>query len=153
MAKIKYTKRGQPYIITSNGRAKFIKLSSKKRITKRSVSNMARRSKGIKHYGKKYGGMMAQVLGAGIYGAVREKASNALMPITSKVPLGNISDEVVLGISAILLKRTLGRKMPIVAKIADAGIVIESARIGEAIVNGQVGLGGSTTSSKTYVYG
>jgi len=150
MARIKYTKKGQPYIIQSNGRAKFIKKSSSSRrriITKTTRSRgafMARR----KSYSRKssgYGSLMGTLAGAAAYGAVRSKLSNALKPMTDKIPLGNISDEVAIGVLAILAKKTIGKKMPIVHKVADAALVVEAARIGEAAMTGQ--LGGMSTSS------
>lgn len=101
----------------------------------------------IGSFGRSAGGIAGTVLPAMAYGAMRAKLSNALTPITSKLPLGNISDEVGIGILAILAKRTLGKRMPIVANVANAALMIESARIGEAIITGQVGLGGSSSSS------
>ena len=93
------------------------------------------------------GSLIGTVLGAAAYGAFREKISNALAPVTSKVPLGNISDEVVLGGLAIVLKRTIGKRMPLINPILQGAIVIESARIGEAMINGQVGIGGGNVSN------
>jgi len=109
-----------------------------------------------KSYRKKsssMGGLIPTVLGAALYGAVRQKASDALIPITSKIPLGNISDEVLLGALAILGKKTLGRKMPMLNPVFQGAIVIESARIGEAIATGQLGLGMSSSSPTSYTYG
>lgn len=106
-----------------------------------------------KHYAAKRsgfkGGLMMSILGGMAYGAVRQKASDALAPFTAKIPLGNISDEVAMGAIAILAKKTVGRKMPLIKDIANAAIAIESARIGEAIITGQVGLGGMTASSSS----
>lgn len=80
--------------------------------------------------------------GAAIYGGVRAKMSQALSPLTSKIPLGEISDEVgMLGVN-LAVGRFLGRKIPILRSITKAGMLIEAARIGEAVAMGQVGLGG-----------
>jgi len=122
------------------------------------VKQMARRRRSSsrrmafkKHYSRKsggsMGGLMGTVLGAMAYGAVREKASLALMPLTNNIPLGNISDEIALGGLAVILKKTVARKMPIITPVLNGAIAIESARIGEAIIKGQVGIGGSSTSS------
>jgi hypothetical protein len=147
MARIKYTKKGQPYIIQSNGRAKFIKKSSSSRRRTKTTSRGAFMAK-RKSYSRKssgYSGMIGTLAGAAAYGAVRSKLSNALKPMTDKIPLGNISDEVAIGVLAILAKKTIGKKMPIVHKVADAALVVEAARIGEAAMTGQ--LGGMSTSS------
>jgi hypothetical protein len=91
------------------------------------------------------GGVLWTIGGAMAYGAVREKLSNALAPVTSKIPLGNIADEVVLGGISYLAYTKISN--PIVKKIAMGGLIVESARIGEAIANGQIGLGGSGAKS------
>lgn len=110
------------------------------------------------HYKRNKGsyGIMATVLGAGVYGAFRAKVSNYLSQFTSKIPLGTISDEVGMGLMCILGKKFLGRKVPMLKKVFDAGLVIESARIGEAVATGQLSLS-STSSSSTvgddYTYG
>jgi len=125
---------------------------------KQEVKKMARRFRvrrsrpfmKARSYGRRSSGgtgLMASVLGAMAYGAVREKASTALAPLTANIPLGNIADEVALGGIAVLLKRTLARKMPMITPVLNGAIAIESARIGEAIIKGQVGLGGVSQSS------
>lgn len=69
---------------------------------------------------------------AGIYGALREKISNALNPVTSKIPLGSIGDEVGL----LAVAHFLGKKVRPLRKVSQAAMFIESARIGEAIADG-----------------
>jgi len=93
--------------------------------------------------------LMTAIGGAMIYGALREKASNALAPLTNKIPLGNIADEVVLGVASYFLAK---KGSGLVREIGKAGLVIESARIGEAIVNGQLSLGGASAASDSGVY-
>jgi hypothetical protein len=99
------------------------------------------------------GSMLLMLGGAMAYGALREKASNALAPITAKIPLGNIADEaVLLGASYMLYKKTSG--LP--KEIGKAGMIIESARIGEALISGGLGSITGNTSTSTgnaYVYG
>ena len=80
-------------------------------------------------------------VGAMIYGGLRQKASMALKPLTSKVPLGTIGDEVVMLAGAHFLgKRASG----LTKQIADSAKTVELARIGEAIADGTAfaGLGG-----------
>ena len=124
--------------------------------TKRSVSRMAKRKirrsypKAKARSRKKSGGFgkLGKFVGAGIYGASREILSNQLAPLTSKIPLGTLSDEA--GMFAVLWagKKFLGRKIPLVNDIANAGMLIEAARIGAAVASGQVSLGslGATSS-------
>lgn len=149
MKKIKYTKNGQPYIIKSDGRAQFIKAKSRKATHKRKRGlKMAKR----KNYSRKSSsyGLIGTIGASMAYGAFRGKLSNAMQPLTNNIPLGNISDEVALGIVAIVAKKYLGRKMPMIAKVADSALMIESARIGEAIISGSVG-GMASPSGNTNV--
>lgn len=92
-------------------------------------------------------------LDAMIYGAVREKTSNLIAPLVAKIPLGNIADEVAMGgINYLVAKNTSG----MIKDVALKGLVIENARLGEALVSGGLGglLGNSTkTTSDGYVYG
>lgn len=106
-----------------------------------------------KSSGSSYGSLIGTVVGAGVYGAFRQKLSNMVAPMTANIPMGNISDEVVLGGLAILLDRTVAKRMPIVKPLLKGAIVIESARIGEAIAMGQVGLGGTSNSGNSYLLG
>lgn len=86
-----------------------------------------------------------------VYGGVREKLSNALEPVTKAVPLGNVADEVVLGVAGYFAYK---KGSGIVKELGKAALIIESARLGEAIINGQVNMGQSTSSVKSeYVYG
>lgn len=100
-----------------------------------------------RHYSRhKQGyGEVGAIIGAMAYGAVREKAASALSPVTQKVPLGNASDEVVLGLSAFLLNKFVGRKVPILKPLFKGAIIIESARVGELIATGNLGIGQSNS--------
>lgn len=109
----------------------------------------ARHSSSFYRRGKSSQGLkpMTLILGGAVYGAVRQYASNAIAPLTASIPLGNISDEVVLGTAGYLLAtKTKG----ITRDIGRAALTIEAARIGEAVVTGQV-MGGGTIG--TFVYG
>lgn len=142
MKKLKYSAKNKP--------SKVVKVAKKRRFAK------VKRFYG-KH--KSNFGLVGEILGAGVYGAIRSKAADSLKPVTDKLPLGNISDEVLLGATAILLKKTLGRKMPMLNPVLNGAIIIESARIGEAVVNGQTGIGQTVSSQSQmqtqsgYLYG
>jgi hypothetical protein len=110
--------------------------------TKRGHAKMRNRHK--KSYSRKGINPMKLIVGAVIYGAVREKASNALTPLTSKIPLGNIADEAVLGTAGFIAAK---KGKGIIKDIGTAALLIESARVGEAIATNSLGLGGSTASS------
>lgn len=88
-----------------------------------------------------------------IYGAFREKLSNMLTPVTSKVPFGDLADEFVMGGAMYFLAKQKG----MVGRVAKTGLIIENARIGEALISGSLGgvFGGSTnnTAGQGYVYG
>ena len=71
-------------------------------------------------------GMMALALGSALYGAMRSKVSDALAPLTSKIPLGTVADEVVLGVLAHQVsKRTSG----VISDIGKAGFFFEISRL------------------------
>jgi len=93
-------------------------------------------------------GGMTPYLAAGVYGAGRARLSNALAPFTSRIPFGGIADEVGLFATAWAAKKFLGNRVPFVSDVARAAMLIEAARMGEAIATGQVGFGTSTSSSQ-----
>lgn len=79
------------------------------------------------------GNITPLIVGGFVYGGVREYMSNLLMPLTEKIPLGDLSDEIVLlGVDWALAKRKIpvikGFKMA--SQIGKAGLMLESARIG-----------------------
>jgi len=126
----------------------------KSRSTKRGQNTrMARRNrrsrKSRRMFGSSKSGIkpLSLLLGGGIYGAVRQKASDALAPITSKIPLGNLSDEALLFGLGYLVHKKVSNK--IVKDIALSAMAVESARMGEAIITGQVGLGSSSSNSSS----
>lgn len=113
---------------------------SKSYTHKRGTKKMARHRRYHSRRSSRILGVGGAVVGAIAYGALRQKMSNALMPVTSKIPLGNISDEVGMYFALMLAKRYIGRKVPLVSQIASAGQYIELARIGETIANGQLNI-------------
>lgn len=71
------------------------------------------------------------------YGAVREKVSSMVYPIVQPYlgRLGSVADEVAMGgICYLAAKNTSG----MIKDIAMKGLVIENARIGEAIAQGSI---------------
>jgi len=71
-----------------------------------------------------------------IYGGARGYISNMLQPLTSKIPLGSIADEVIMGGACYLVaKNTSG----LIKDVALKGLIIENARLGEAVATGQIG--------------
>ena len=110
-------------------------------MAKRKKRTVYRRAKTYVRKHRKGLGLMATVLGAGVYGAFRAKVSDYLSQYTSKIPLGNISDEVGMGLLCLIGKKFIGRRVPLAKKVFEAGLLIESARIGEAVATGQLGLG------------
>jgi len=124
-------------------------------MAKRKTRTVYRKAKAHYRKHKSTYGIVGTVLGAGVYGAFRAKVSNYLSQYTSKIPLGNISDEVGMGLLCILGKKFIGRKVPMIKKVFDAGLIIESARIGEAVATGSLSLGSTTKSTvgNDYLYG
>jgi len=92
-------------------------------------------------------GLLWRVAGGAAYGAGREYISNALKPVTDKIPAGQYSDEIGMGLVAYFA----GKFMPSLRPITDAAITIEAARLGAGLASG-VGSGTSGTSA-VRVYG
>lgn len=84
-------------------------------------------------------------VGALIYGIGRQQIAQAIQPFTSKIPLGNIADEVGMIALAFAAKKFV--KNPMVAQVANAAITIEMAQIGQALASGQLGNLGVKTES------
>lgn len=113
--------------------------------------------KGMKHrYHKRSsgssGGMsqLMQVLAAGGYGWARTKISNTplVQSISSKIPYGQIGDEIAMGGLAFVAKKFIHN--PTVGKVADTIMLIEASRIGEAVATGGLS---KTTESTQVLYG
>jgi len=90
-------------------------------------------------------------LDAMLYGAARQYTSNLIAPLTQMIPLGTLSDEVGMGIvNYMVAKHTSG----MLSDVAKKGLVIENARVGEAIVQGGLGvITGVSSSTGGTVYG
>lgn len=89
----------------------------------------------------------AAALAAVLYGAVRAKTSTLLSPYTAKIPLGNVSDEAGMLIVTSLGKKFLFKKKGTFRDVMTAGQTIELARIGDAIVSGELNLSLGKSSS------
>lgn len=115
----------------------------------RGVSRYARR-------GTKSNRAQLVQLDAMLYGAIRgpvsDKTQQLLGGMLGGIP-GSIGDEVSMGlIDWLVAKNTSG----MVRDIAVKGLVVENARLGEALAQGGLGLlgAGSTTTAKSgHVYG
>jgi len=86
-------------------------------------------------------------IGAMIYGAARQKVSNALIPVTSKIPLGAYTDEAVLGGLAWYGSKKIKNKT--LKAILRAALVVEAARVGQRVINTQT----ATTNNNTVTIG
>lgn len=84
--------------------------------------------------------MLAKYIGAGVYGGARGMISQKLQPLTANIPLGGISDEVAMLMFNWAGNKFVGRKVPMLKGVFQAGMLIESARLGEAIVRGEAGI-------------
>ena len=130
-----------------------------KRARNKTYSNLIKSRRGVKmakkrkkrsyrRSGKIVSGVMGTLLGAAVYGGLRARLSNMVSPLTAKIPLGNIADEVAMLGVGYGAKKLVGHKVPLVKQIANAGMLIEAARIGEATATGQLGItNGASTSS------
>ena len=103
----------------------------RRRIAKRRVSRRSASIMGIN---------TARALAAALYGAIRMKTSNMIAPYTSKIPLGNISDEAGMLLVTTLGKKFLFKKAGTLREAMTAGQTIELARIGESVMSGNLGI-------------
>lgn len=119
----------------------------------------ARRSRGFRFFRRGRsrrsgeGGVMGALVGAAIYGAIRAKAAAFVTPYTNKLPLGNISDEVGLGVLAWAGDKFVGRRFPMARPLFKGAMIVEGARIGEAIATNSVGMGGGASGSSQNMLG
>lgn len=94
-------------------------------------------------------GGAGKLLGAGLYGAGREYLSNAIAPFTSKIPLGSVSDEVGMIAALWAGKKFLGRRVPLVNDVANAGMLIEASRIGATLASGGFSFGATSSGGSS----
>lgn len=142
-AKMGFSRGWKAYRAASN-RSRSSEVTKKMARRKKSGSRASKKSRSK---GSRQMLGLGKYVGAAIYGGVREKLSDALVPVTSKIPLGNLSDEAGMIGVLFLAKKFAGGKVPLVKDIADAGLLIESARVGATIASGQLNLGGSAQAT------
>lgn len=124
------------------------KASKNKRKTKRATTKRSSKVTKVRRKSK-FNTDLITMAGAMGYGAVREKVSNMLEPLTQKVPAGDVSDEVAMGaLSYLMMKGKIPviSKYPVMKAIGRAGFIIESARAGQYLAN-NVGLSMKNTGS------
>lgn len=98
--------------------------------TRRKTGFFAKAKRSVKRYGQK---PESTILPSMVYGMARQKVSMMLEPVTAKIPLGNIADELVMStVTYFLAKKGTG----FIKKVGFSGLAIESARLGEAIAQG-----------------
>jgi len=135
--------------------------SSTKSTTKKTkVYAMAKRRKSRRSYKKAsprrrkakqlITGLAGQAVGAMAYGAIRERMSMALDPVTQRVPFGQYADEAVMITANYLVasgKVPFVNRVPMIKQIAKAGLMIEAARLGEQITRGFLSTNNSGTTA------
>jgi len=131
----------------------WAKYRASKRKPKRRSINVARRkskkkrsssrSKSMKVFGID---VVKNVFMPGIYGAGRQKMAEYVVPFARKLPgadkFGNVVDEVGMIGAAALVRKFVKNKT--VRELATNAIRVESAQIGQALVSGSLGLGGTS---------
>ena len=120
--------------------ARFRKIRKSRRGSYRGFARKAARRSGVGNNAALF------QLDAIIYGAARQKVSNLIQPVTGMIPLGTVADEVGMGLVCYFTaKNTSG----MIRNVALKGLVIENARLGEALVQGNLlgSLGSSSTQT------
>lgn len=85
---------------------------------------------------------VGRMLAAGTYGFFRPDISRFVGRFTGSLPFGQFADEAGLLVAALITKATIGNRIPMLNRIANSALDIESAAIGEAIrLGGQLGIG------------
>ena len=119
---------------SSTIKSKTTRTMAKRRTTRKPSRRTSKRSVSI------MGINMGKATAAMLYGAMRAKTSNLLAPYTSKLPLGNIGDEVGMIAASIMGKKYLFKKAGVLRDALNAGQTIELARIGDAAASGELNL-------------
>lgn len=84
------------------------------------------------------------IVGGAIYGASRQYVSNLVSPLTSKIPLGNVADNLVMGAICYFG----AKKAPAMLKDAfKAGLAIEAALAGQDLMANGFNTGTSSSDS------
>jgi len=90
---------------------------------------------------------MSIVLPAVVYGGVRQTLKGYAQPVTSMIPLGENSDEALMGVAGYLLMKNTGGFLHDFGK---AALYVESASLGHNIINPLIsGVAGSVQTAST----
>lgn len=85
-----------------------------------------------------------------IYGGLRAPVSDFVQKAVPIPVIGTVGDEVAMGLlDWLVAKNTSG----MLRDVAMKGLVVENARLGEAVVSGGLGMLTGTQTSGGYVYG
>jgi len=85
------------------------------------------------------------------YGALRAPVASMMKPLTDKIPIGNLGDNIGMGVISYFAAKS-GKGF--LADLGRKGLVVENALIGADISAGGFSLGGgSSTSSGNFMYG
>lgn len=96
-----------------------------------------------------WGGLLA----AALYGAGRGFIAAKIEPLTSKIPLGSLSDNVgMIGVNWALNKY-VGNKIPMIKQATSAGLMIEAAMIGAELAQKGFSATQDSATTTSYVYG
>lgn len=93
------------------------------------------------------GSLTAVLVGGAAYGAGRQYVSNLVKPLTDKIPLGNVADNLVMGAICYFGAKKAPKMLKPVFK---AGLAIEAAMAGQDLMqNGLSSVSGSSQSNFT----
>ena len=90
---------------------------------------------------------MNVLLPAALYGATRGYIASAISPLTSKIPVGNYGDELVLGLAGYFMAK---KGSGFIKNTGMAILTVEAASLGNQLAGT---IGGSSSSSGTPYYG
>ncbi len=109
----------------------MIKMVRRRRAAK--TRTITRYVKGKKTYRRKSNkeNLTKTIIGGMLYGGIREKVSTMVAPMTSKLPMGTYADEVGMALVSYFVAKKVSN--PTIKSIARAGLVIESAKIGQML--------------------
>lgn len=124
-----------------------------RRAVARASSPFRRKRRGSRSSGGGVGNLTATIVGAAAYGAGREWASDKLQPVLSKIPAGDLADEVGMGVLSYFMAKgqvPLLNKVPYSREIGRAGLTIEAARVGSYVANRYLPTGTMQTTSTSW---
>ena len=120
--------------------AKFKRRTSRVRYAKKARSRSRSGSGSLEN-------PLMMIIPALVYGATRGYISNAIKPLTDKIPLGNYADEAVFGTVGYLMAKK-GKGM--VKSAGKAILIVESASLGSQLMAGFSTNGSNNIDTDTY---